>query len=148
VAAVAEKPRTDAAPWPGPLVRWVVWAVFAVAWTTALLVPKPISSRQLTENVTSQVAHEETAKAAGQWLPFSALVHLSAYGVFAVLSGWQLLSRLGRWLLLAFVLGHGILTEFLQWLLPTGRTGCVEDVGLDWLGVLLGLAVTWKWWQH
>ena len=61
--------------------------------------------------------------------------------VFAMLS-----SRLAsRRLLLAVVLVHAPLSEFLQQF--TGRTPQLTDVGLDWLGVTLGVMLTWKKWR-
>jgi VanZ family protein len=38
------------------------------------------------------------------------------------------------------LLGHGALTEFLQQFVE-GRTGTLFDVGLDTIGVLVGLAI-------
>ena len=49
----------------------------------------------------------------------------------AGLSAWLHVPARHRWVLLLFMGLHGAGTEFLQWLLPTGRNGCLRDVGLD-----------------
>jgi hypothetical protein len=68
-------------------------------------------------------------------------VHVLAYALFAILTS-RLPAR--RWLLLLVIL-HGPLTEFLQQF--TDRTPQLTDVGLDWLGVGLGVLVTWRNWR-
>jgi VanZ family protein len=73
------------------------------------------------------------------WYAAKAL-HVSAYALLAGLacwlpSGWGL--RAAAWVAQA---GHGALTEFLQRFVH-GRTGRLFDVGLDTLGVLLGLSL-------
>jgi hypothetical protein len=48
-------------------------------------------------------------------------------------------------LFVAFLSLHGIVTECLQ---PyVGRGGALADVGLDHLGIALGLAIGWRWWR-
>src|SRR5208337_1845642 len=114
-------------------VRWRLWWTFVVLWTVALLMPLP----RLKEK-------------GPEWddaiFTFSKSVHIGAYAFFAGLSAWLHVPARHRWLLLVFMGLHGAGTEFLQWLLPTGRNGCLRDVGLDYIGILLGVALTWKWW--
>jgi VanZ family protein len=121
---------------PARRVRWVVWGAFVLAWTVALLVPIPAKPAALPQ----------------EWWElkfyFAKSLHASAYAFLAILSAWLHVARPRRWLLLLFLVGHAAGTEFLQWLLPTGRTGCVSDVGIDVLGILVGTALSWKWWRE
>jgi hypothetical protein len=64
-----------------------------------------------------------------------------------MLTGWLVVRQRTRWLLLALLFGHACGTELLQYLMDVGRTGSVRDVGLDWLGIALGVALTWKWYR-
>lgn len=112
--------------------RLILWALYAVAWTTALLVPLPIKPA--------------TAASIEQVYWFGKALHVSAYVVMTGLTGWLPVPRGRRWLLLLFLSAHACLTEYLQWLLDIGRTGCWSDVGLDHLGIALGLVVTGKLW--
>jgi VanZ family protein len=120
--------------WPAPSVRWSVWLTFAVAWTGALLRPYP------------QVVMEHRELSLHFFL-FGKTVHVSAYAVFAILSAWLFIPRRYRWLLLAFLSLHAIGTEMAQHFSPT-RTPSPYDVGLDHLGILLGTALSWKWWRQ
>jgi VanZ family protein len=109
-----------------------VWLLYVLAWSVALEVPQPI--------------HPHDPTAAEAVFTFGKAVHLSAYALLAGLTGW--LRPTGAWRAAAFVflLGHGVLTEVLQFLLPFGRTGAVADVMLDWVGISVGVALTWRWW--
>jgi VanZ family protein len=44
------------------------------------------------------------------------------------------------------VMAHAAATELIQ-LKIAGRSGQLTDVGIDHVGVLLGLMLTWKWWS-
>jgi VanZ family protein len=112
--------------------RWVIWSGYAVAWSLALLTPQPIHMRDA-------VLSERPATYS------SKILHIFAYLVFTVLSGWLRLPVPHRWFLLAFLSLHAVATEFLQQFVPL-RTPSVQDVAFDHLGIFLGLLVTWKWW--
>jgi hypothetical protein len=116
------------------LLRWLAWLTFAALWTTALLVPIP--------------QHPFTLGGADPALKFSVAktVHVLAYAAFTALGGWLGLPARWRWLPLFVVMAHAPVTELLQRLTPT-RTGTLEDVAFDHLGVALGLLVSWKWWS-
>ena len=146
MSAVALGPGIRADIRPSLKLRWCVWSIFAIAWTVSLLVPKPIRSSELAEAVASPMLGEESAKEAGKIISIGKIMHVTAYALFTGLSAWLMVSPRRRWLLLVVLAGHGVLTEFLQWLLPTNRTGCLYDVGLDYIGILLGVLLTWKWW--
>src|SRR5262245_51809485 len=109
--------------------RWLLWMVFALGWTAALLLPHP--------------PHPESLDSFpyGNFLAAKCL-HISAYAAWTVLT---VSMRQCRWLL-ALVLFHGVATEFLQSFIPS-RTGSVSDVALDWFGVGLGLLLGWRWWR-
>lgn len=113
--------------------RWLLWGGYFAAWTTALLLPHPVS-----DNTYSHLPTD----------PFylAKALHVVGYMGGTILTAWLLISRKGRWLLLGVIFFHGIATEFLQQFVPP-RTPSVRDVVLDHLGIVLGVAVTWKWWR-
>jgi VanZ family protein len=120
--------------WPSRKTRGLIWLVYTLSWSTALLVPVP---QPPVEALRDPVVRFTLAKA----------LHVSAYMLLALLTLWLRPAGAWRWLLLAFLLAHGILTEFFQWYFPSlGRSGCVEDVIRDWVGVSLGLALWFGWW--
>jgi VanZ family protein len=119
---------------PAAPVRWLIWAGYVTAWTAALLVPVPVEP-------------DTGLRSPAVLFVFAKFVHLSAYALLAVLTGWLRAPGKYRWLLLAFLPAHAALTEFLQWLLPTGRTGCIQDVLLDLVGISVGMALSWRWWR-
>ncbi len=51
-----------------------------------------------------------------------------------------------RWMLLFVIMVHAPATELLQQFVE-GRTGMLSDVGLDHLGIALGLLLTWQRWS-
>ena len=114
--------------------RWLIWLAYNALWTTLLVLPgstfTPVGPDDLPE------LRRFIFKTG----------HVLAYAVFAWLSGWVRAPARYRWLLLFFVMAHGTATELIQ-LKVSNRSGTLEDVGLDNLGVLLGLAVGWKWWS-
>jgi hypothetical protein len=93
--------------------------------------------------------------APGDWLPewiggnglsgrmgWGKLGHVAGYASLACLAcALPISERL--WVgALALLSAHGFLTEFIQTVVPK-RTGQLSDVGLDHLGILLGLSVAW-----
>jgi VanZ family protein len=124
---------------PQTFLRWAVWIAFLVLWSTALLVPDPVGfllrikpdSLELTDLATFLMAKT---------------LHVTAYAVAAILTGWLRAPGSWRWLLLAFWFLHAGATELGQRFVP-GRTGSLRDVALDHLGLLIGLALSWRWWR-
>src|SRR5260370_22271299 len=115
----------------GPKLRGLIWFVYTVAWTTALLTPQPAQ-------ILHTVLDQENAFQASKTL------HVSAYALFAILSGWlQAPLRWRRWLV-AFLSAHALATEFLQRYVPE-RCPSWGDVGWDHIGIVLGLIVIWGW---
>ena len=77
----------------------------------------------------------------------SKVFHISDYALMVVLTAALPTSRGLRLLLLAFLSLHAGGTEFVQQFVET-RTGTWRDVGLDHVGIALGLVLTWRWWRR
>ena len=114
--------------------RWLVWWLYVLAWSIALVVPLP--------NSIGPEGHELSLH--NKFLIAKGL-HLLAYAILAALTGWVASPMRYRWLLAALLMAHATVTELIQ-LHITNRTGQLEDVGLDHVGLLLGMLCTWKWW--
>jgi hypothetical protein len=119
--------------------RWLLWSIFVLVWTIGLLYPFPPPDEP-------PVGSDE--------LPLryiaAKVLHVLAYAAMAFLSGWLKVPLRWRWLLVFFLMAHASVTEMgqaamreLHW---AQRTGKLTDVGLDHLGVLIGLLLSWKWW--
>jgi hypothetical protein len=121
-------------------VRWLLWSLYAIAWTTALLYPiKPETGVQVLDEFISP----------NRYL-IAKSVHVTAYAVFTILTAWLHAPLRYRWLLMFVLMAHGTATELgqlgmneLGW---SQRTGGLPDVGFDNLGVLLGVLLSRKWW--
>jgi VanZ family protein len=116
-----------------PRARWSICSAFFLLWTILLLVPIP-DTGPLEDLPPGR--REIVAK----------FVHVITYALLAVMGGWLHVTVRWRWALLFVLMAHGTLTELLQ--TQVGRGGSLGDVGWDHLGVLLGLAATWKWWSR
>ena len=113
--------------------RPLIWTLFIIAWTIALLVPVPWSHESFLGTL---------------WLPLAAkTLHLSMYALLACLTGWLRVPSRYRLLLLFVIMAHGAATEFLQDWVPS-RSGTARDVCIDHIGILLGLCLSWKWWTE
>lgn len=119
-------------PFVGPAWRWLMWSVYGLAWTTVLLTPQPV---HVAEAVLSSSIEFFTAKC----------LHIGAYAGLTMLTGWLQVVPRYRWLLLLFVSAHAFGTEFLQGFVPE-RYPSLRDIGFDHLGIVVGLALTWRWW--
>jgi hypothetical protein len=123
------------APWPSLAFRRRLWLLYGLAWTVALLMPVPIQpppESPLKEHI----------------FTLSKALHVTAYALFTVLAGWMRMPRRYRVALLLVLIGHAMLTEWLQGVLEnfSHRTGQWGDVGLDGIGIVVGLGLSWKWW--
>jgi hypothetical protein len=103
-------------------------------WTVALLSPVPHKEA------------EEVLGGSGGVFWFGKSLHVGAYAFLTVLGGSMALTHSQRWLILALMSFHGFATEFFQQFVP-GRTAAWRDVGLDHIGVALGVVVGWRWWR-
>ena len=118
--------------------RWLVWIIVVIVWTTALEMPV-----------------SEPDGPAGEFIwtnkyLFTKTVHVVSYGVLTVLSAWVPMNARYRWLMMFFVMGHAWGTEMLQKVLHDWchRGGSLEDVGYDILGIIVGVAASWKVWAR
>lgn len=127
-------PARRAVPW-----RWFVWFAFLLLWSAALLFPDPFDPFQRYV-LGGQELSEDTSFLMAKSL------HITAYAFAAILTGWLRAPGIWRWVLLAFWSFHAAATEVGQLFVP-GRHGSLRDVGLDHLGLLIGLAISWRWWR-
>jgi hypothetical protein len=119
------------------VIRWLIWLGFVLAWTIALELPVP---------ETADLPGGEVI-ATNKFL-FTNSVHVAAFAVMAILSGWTPLAPRYRWVMMFFLMLHAWGSEYLQELLHSicFRGGKLEDVGFDVIGILLGVAASWKLW--
>jgi VanZ family protein len=113
--------------------RLLAWLLCLAVWTFALLTTYPAK------------VHLEVLPT-GLQFPTAKCLHVSAYALLtALVSGLPL--RTGRrWALVAVLSLHAFTTEFLQRFVEL-RHGTLRDVGIDHLGIALGLVLIWKWWR-
>jgi len=114
-----------------PRLAWTAWALLLAAWTAALLTPHP-------------ARFADAALPAAAVFPTAKLLHVSAYAFLALAVAWLALPRWVRWPLLGLVSLQALGTEYLQQFVEL-RTGSWRDVGLDHLGIFLGLGLTFAW---
>jgi hypothetical protein len=114
----------------------ILFFVSLILWTIGLLVPIPERSAEVL---------------GGEWneFIFAKSLHAGAYAYLTILTALMNVSRRQHWLLLGLMSIHGFLTELLQWSIPLiHRHGCWRDVGIDHIGILLGLFLTWRRWRE
>jgi VanZ family protein len=116
------------------LLRRVVWLVFLMAWTAALVTPQPVH--------VSQATLPEEAR-----FPVGKTLHVSAYALLCMLTAWQRFPLRWRPLLLIALSAHAGLTELIQRWVPE-RTGSWDDVALNHVGLYLGVVLAWRWWRE
>lgn len=116
--------------------RWVIWSVFLVGWTVALLRPVPAPAIDVVEQF-----------APGRRWFVAKGVHLFCYALLAILSGWLRVPVRFRPLLMLGIMAHCTATELGQ-LALTYREGSLIDVAIDNVGVLIGLAISWRLWRE
>jgi VanZ family protein len=107
-----------------------VFFFLLIGWTIALLVPVP--------KIAVQAVGGETP---AFW--FAKLLHLSIYTIITIIGGALSLSKTNRTILLIVLLAHGPVTEVLQNFVERGAS--VRDAVIDMLGVLLGIAIGWRY---
>lgn len=115
--------------------RVLIFLAYTVAWTTALVAPVP-NAEELPFGQ-GLITHR---------VLFAKTVHVSAYAVFAVLAGWLQPPSCWRPMLMFALMFHAAGSEWIQENLTTTRSGSLNDVLFDHLGIAVGLAVGWKWW--
>jgi hypothetical protein len=113
----------------GPGWLWAVWGLYLAVWTAALLRPEP--ARVNTEVLPGPAQ-----------MPAAKGLHVGSYALLAALACWLPVRPGRRWLLLAALSLHAFGTEFLQRFVEL-RTGCLSDVGIDHVGIAVGLLAAW-----
>jgi VanZ family protein len=109
------------------LLRWGLWCGALGLWTAALV------SKHAPRAVAVVVPHDYR-------FCIAKTGHVLGYMVLSILVGWlpvRMPLKIAWWLFLVF---HAAATEFIQLFVP-GRTGRIQDVGLDVIGLLLGQLV-------
>lgn len=114
--------------------RWWLWAAFVVLWTTGLVMPIPGDDPW-------QI---ETLRISLKFLLGKSL-HILAYAVLTVLTGWLGVGPRYRWLLMFLLMFHAGFTEFVQYHISY-RSGSLMDVLFDSGGIALGAVISWTWW--
>jgi VanZ family protein len=113
--------------------RMVGWLLGLAVWTAALLTTYPAK------------VHEEIMPRDLQF-PTAKFLHVSAYAFLTAFVSCLPLRTGWRWALVAVLSLHAFSTEFLQQFVEL-RHGSLRDVGIDHLGIALGLVLAWKWWR-
>src|SRR4051794_22120505 len=101
---------------------WAVWVIWMLVWTILLETPDP-----------ARIDREMIAPHTR--LPVGKILHVVMYAALTMLSAAVPIPR-WRWLLLVFLVLHGMATEYGQTYVP-GRTGSWSDVAIDSLGIAL-----------
>ena len=116
--------------------RVLIWIGYLALWTLALLLPA---------HLIDTLPGIEILEGRRFWVAKG--LHVTAYAILAILSGWLRLPARFRLVLVFLLMGHPTVTELMQQLVP-GRTGSLRDVALDQIGVTLGLLLSWNWWAQ
>lgn len=119
--------------------RWLVWVVVVLAWTAALEFPVPDPG---------DIPAAEFLFTYKYWVAKS--VHVLAYCGLTVLCAWVPVPGHYRWIMMFLLMGHAWGTERLQELLwdYCHRGGSLKDVGFDIIGIIIGVALSWKLWMR
>jgi VanZ family protein len=113
---------------------WPAWGVLLAIWALALLTPQPVE-------IEKKIVPPEAIFSASKGL------HIAAYAFLTGAAAWLPMWRGQRWLPVAIMSLHGCGTEFFQQFVPT-RHGCWQDVGIDHIGIVLGLLITLARWRR
>jgi VanZ family protein len=116
------------------MLRRVVWLVYWLLWTAALVTPQPA---RLSDKVLPEGARFPTAK----------VLHVTAYALLCALTGWQRFAPRWRPLLLLALSAHACATEVVQLYIPL-RHGSWQDAALNHVGLYLGVVAAWRWWRE
>jgi VanZ family protein len=113
--------------------RVLAWLLCLAVWTAALLTTFPA---QVSQQMLPPVLQFPTAKC----------LHVCAYAFLTAFISCLPLNTGRRWALVAVLSLHAFATEFLQQFVKL-RHSSLRDVGIDHLGIVLGLVLIWKWWR-
>ena len=118
------------------LARWYLrlWLVVLLVWTFGLVAPGTWFGQAATTKV-------------GQ-VGLGKLLHFCVYAILAGSAGWLPLSYNWRLLDGVFLAECTWSTNRSHSIARAGTEGCVRDWFIDTAGILLGIAVTWRWWPR
>ena len=121
------------------MARWLIWTSVVIVWTLALEFPVPDPGQGPAGEFIMQKKYL-----------FGKSLHVAVYALLAVLSAWVPMPGRYRWLMMFFLMLHAWGTEMLQLALEEWchRGGSLGDVGLDIVGIVVGVAASWKWWTR
>lgn len=119
-----------------PWLRWIVWSGYVLLWTTLLVIPLPGSVEW--SLLDPGVLQEKFIAKTG---------HVCAYAMMTILTAWLRVGPAARLAMLFFLMAHAAATEWIQ-LHVASRSGTVNDVVLNHLGILAGLLLSWRWWTE
>lgn len=108
-----------------------LFAISLAAWTVALLIPVPKTADRIGDAELKFI--------------LSKVLHTTAYAYLTVVAAQMVLSVRRRWFILGLLSFHAFLTEFLQQFVNRGAS--LRDVGLDHLGILIGLLAGRPHWR-
>ncbi len=115
-----------------PRWAWTSWCIFFLAWTAALLTTILVDAG-------AAVLSKDFSFYLGK------VLHVTAYAILAYLSSRLPVTIPQRWAVLVLISFHAMATEYLQRFV--GRYPSWRDVGLNHIGILIGVLVTWKKWR-
>jgi VanZ family protein len=114
------------------LLLWGLWCLTLAVWTSMLV------TSQAAYAVSAVVPDDET----GFWVAKSG--HVAGYALLSILAGCLPIGCVGRGLCRVFLVFHAGMTEYIQLFVPD-RHGSWRDVGLDIVGIMLGLVLLSLW---
>ena len=107
---------------------WAVWLVALIGYTYLLIAPNDWLPPWLQTTVGHKITEEFT---------FGKLAHVGTYALLTLGTFFLPVSRQGWIACVAIMSLHAFGTEFVQSF--TGRHGCWSDVGIDHIGIAIGL---------
>jgi VanZ family protein len=129
--------------------RWLVFLVYVIAWSAALLTPEPLRIWIAFKEVLHWQIPDDPEEDPGIQLEgyvISKTAHVGAYAVLAIIVAWLGVPWRQRLLLLTAMSLHAMGSEYCQGFVES-RHPSWGDVGLDHLGILLGIGCAWKCWR-
>jgi VanZ family protein len=119
------------------VVRWLVWLIFVIAWSLALELPVEPPERTPGREVIIEYK-----------VFIAKSLHVGVYAFFTALTVWLPVPLRYRWILMFVLMLHAWGSEMLQEAFEPfcHRTGQLSDVGFDAIGIVVGAALTWRWW--
>ncbi|MBI3407876.1 MAG: VanZ family protein [Planctomycetes bacterium] len=114
---------------------WIIWLIYVLLWTTGLLLPGSATEIEPLDKLLT-----------GCRFAAAKSLHVCAYAVMTILSAFLPVPARFRWILVFFLMAHATVTELLQENFIPMRSGELDDVGFDQLGITLGILLSWKRW--